>query len=266
MIWSDTACYLNQWTGDAYVYSTDLVGRNCGLISPNAVVTIAGAAYWMGSDNFWMYSGAGVQPIPNVEDIRRYVFDDITDINGFQCHIVYNPKFNEIEFHYTLSGDTAVSRSVIYSLSAQCWTPNPSTRTGGTHFPQGDTRPYIADADGYIYLHEEGVDDNGVALPYSLTLAPYALEEGGKNYDVMGFLLDTFEQAGNITVTFNSWDRLSDLIVQDTETDVFTPTTGFVDVRMSGRYVGFTMGSTDIGSYFRLGKPVAFANPTGTRS
>ena len=37
-------------------------------------------------------------------------------------------------------------------------------------------------------------------------------------------------------------------------------------VRLSGRYVGFTMTSNVIGGYWRLGKPVMFVNQTGTRS
>ena len=44
LIWTDTAVYLMQFLGTNEVYSTRVIGTNCGLISPTAFVTVDGAA------------------------------------------------------------------------------------------------------------------------------------------------------------------------------------------------------------------------------
>jgi hypothetical protein len=118
LVWTDAALYLFQYTGSQFVYNSSLAGRDCGLISPNATVTVDGVAYWMGSDNFYLYNGS-VQPMPNVDDIRKYVFDAVPPTLGFQCSAVYVPKFREIWFSYPTTGDTNPTKYVIYSINDQ---------------------------------------------------------------------------------------------------------------------------------------------------
>src|SRR5262249_6067858 len=57
MVWSDNAAYVFQYTGSQFIYNSALAGRDCGLISPNAVVSVDGFAYWQGPDNFYFYNG-----------------------------------------------------------------------------------------------------------------------------------------------------------------------------------------------------------------
>jgi hypothetical protein len=265
MIWSDAAAYLMQWTGDSYVYSTSVIGRNCGLISPNAVVTVAGTAYWMGANTFWMASGGSVAPMPNVNDIRDYVFSTLTVLNRFQCHAVYNAEFNEIKFTWTVEGDTAPSMYVIYGIDSQTWAPGTTTRSAGANFTQGDTRPFMADIDGHIYLHEEGVNADGAAIRASLELAPYVLSEGLEHLDIEGIDLDTHEQVGDITLTINTYDRLRDAAVEDTETETVADDAGMTDLRVSGRFVSMTLVSDEVDGHFQLGKPVLLCKKSGSR-
>ncbi len=84
MVWSDSAAYLFQYTGSQYLYNSSVAGVDCGLISPNAAVTVDGFAYWMGPDNFYLYNGS-VAPIANVEDIREYVLYSLPDTLAYQC-------------------------------------------------------------------------------------------------------------------------------------------------------------------------------------
>jgi hypothetical protein len=44
--------------------------------------------------------------------------------------------------------------------------------------------PVHGRADFFIYQHENTLDADGVALPYSMTLAPYGLSKGG-NYSLL---------------------------------------------------------------------------------
>jgi len=266
LVWSDAACYLFQWTGDTYVYRSSLAGKDCGLISPNAVVTVDGISYWMGSDNFYSYSGGIVAPIPTVEEIRKYVFDALPPSLGYQCHAVYIPKYHEIQFFYPTTGSSSPTNYVIYNIDMQIWAPGTFNVVSGTHFTQGDTRPIMAKNDGFIYQFEQGTDDNGSPLVATYTLSPMALQEGLRQYDVEGMLWDFFQQSGNVYTTLNTFDRLTDSSPQDTETDTVLPTNnGLTDTRVSGRYVGFTLTQSDLGTYHRFGKPAAFIRPTGVR-
>ncbi len=120
MIWSDAAAYLMQYTGSQFIYNTSIAGNDCGLISPNAAVTVDGVAYWMGPENFYLYNGA-VHPIPNVEDIRQYVLSAIPVNVAFQVIAVYVPKYDEIWWFYPTSGATTPTNYVIYHINDQCW-------------------------------------------------------------------------------------------------------------------------------------------------
>lgn len=266
VVWTDAALYKFQYTGSSYIYNSSMVAKDCGLLSPGGKVTAAGIAYWIGQDTFWHYNGS-VLPMPNVEDIRKYVFDALKVDYGYQCTTVFNPQHNEIWFFYTVNGQTSPTLGVIYSIENQCWAPLYYGRASGTHFTQGDTRPYMATTDGYINQHEVGYDDNGVAMPWSLTLSPYAMNQGGQHVDVQGIVPDFFEQVGDITMTANTWDRINDSAMEDTETDIVPAVdSGMIDMRVSGRYIGLDMGASSAGCYMRLGVPVAWIQPSGNRS
>jgi hypothetical protein len=278
MVWSDNAAYLFQYTGSQFLYNSSLAGRDCGLISPDAAITVDGLAYWMGPDNFYFYNGS-VQPMPNVEDIRKYVFDAIPDTLAFQCCAIYIPKYHEIWWFYPTTGDTNPTRYVVYSIDDQCWATGTADfyssvgvvagRASGSHFTSGDTSPIMAGTDGYLYNHDfinDTFDDNGNLLTWILTLSPYALQEGVVAHDIEGILFDFFQQEGNIAATVNTFDRLTDLVVEDTETEIIPDTeAGLTDFHISGRYSQLQMTSSDAGNYMRLGKPVAFIRPTAKR-
>lgn len=278
MVWSDNAAYIFQYTGSQFIYNSSMAGQDCGLIAPNAAVSVDGIAYWQSADKFYMYNGS-VQPIPNLEDIRKYVFDAIPDTLAFQCAAIYVPKYHEIWWFYPTTGAVNPTNYVIYHIDDQCWsigTANfyssvgvTAARASGSHFTQGDTSPYMAGTDGYIYNHDpisETNDDNGNPLTWNLNLSPYALNEGIESVDVEGILFDFFEQMGDVTATVNTLDRLTDLTVEDTETEIIPDVqAGLTDFRVSGRYIALSMSSSELGNYMRLGKPVAFIRPAGTR-
>jgi len=264
LIWSDAACYIMQWTGSKYVHDTRLIGRNCGLIAPGAAVTVNGVAYWMGHETFLTYDGS-IHPMANVEDIRKFVFDTIKRDYGYQCGAVYNPKHHEIEFFYTVTGEANPTRSVIYSIADQCWSPQTLGRASGTNFTQGDTRPYMAGTDGYIYQHENGMDADGAALAYRLKLAPYALDGAAALTDIEGFEADFKDQVGDITLTLTARDRLRDAALMETEVETIGPADALIDLRVAGRYLDLEIAGNAPGGFFRWGEPQTLIKPAGAR-
>jgi hypothetical protein len=278
MVWSDAAAYLFQYTGSQFVYNSSVAGLDCGLVAPGAAATVDGLAYWMGSDNFYWYNG-NVSPMPNVEDIRKYVFDALPASLAYQCTAIYVPKYHEVWWFYPTTGASNPTNYVIYHINDQCWSVGTANfyssasvtagRASGSHFTQGDTSPLMAGTDGYIYNHDpvgDSFNDNSQPLTWILTIAPLAKSEGLQNLDVEGVLWDFFQQQGSISATINTFDRLTDLAPMDSETEVIPATqAGLTDYRVGGRYLGFTLTSSDPGNYMRYGKPVAFVRPSARR-
>jgi hypothetical protein len=265
LVWTDAALYRFQYTGATYVYNSSMIAKDCGLLSPNAAVTAAGLAYWVGQDTFWMFNGS-VVPMPNVEDIRKYVFDLIDINSGYQANASYWPQHNEVAFFFTPEGETTPTLGVLFSIENQCWAPLDFGRCSGAHFTQGDTRPIMAAADGHLYQHEVGWDDNGVAMPWSLQLGAISMNEGGAHMDVE-FMIPSFkDQVGDIEMTLDTYDYLNDTTFEDTETETIgVSDTGAIDLRVSGRYIGMLFSGSSAGSYFRWGKPVFWIKPSGKR-
>jgi len=268
LVWTDAALYRFQYTGASYIYASSMVAKDCGLIGPNACVTVGGIGYWQGQNNFWTFNGS-VSPMPNVEDIRKWLFDQI-DINmGYQCNAIYNPTFNEVWFFVTVTGQTNPTLGVIYSITEQCWAPLYWGRCGGTHFTQGDTRPLMADGvTDLIFQHENGLDaDAGNILQYSMTLAPRGMSKGGARSILVEYMVnDFFQQIGDITQTTISYDRLDEAILDSHSENIPSVNSEPIDIRVSGRYIGVTWGANSLGSYVRLGLPVAFTRNLGSRS
>lgn len=263
LIWTDSACYIHQWRSDALVFNTRLAGDACGLISPSASISANGIAYWMGHDSFWLYNGA-VQELPNVDSIKRYVFDALRREYAFECCAIFNARFNEIWWFYVATGQQEPGLYVIYHIDQKCFSVGTLTRTAATYFTHGDTRPYMASDDGHIYLHEETNDADGVAMEASVTLAPYALENGGKIIEIQGLEPDFHEQSGNLSVTLIGYDRPRNSPI-DTQTKVIPDTESYTDFRVAGRYVGMTIVSNSLGGFFRMGKPTVETQPNGER-
>jgi hypothetical protein len=274
LIWTDGAVYLFQWTGDAFIYRSSLIGKDCGLIGTNANICTGGIAYWMTPSNFMMYDGS-VHPMPNVEDIRKYVFDNINITQTIEISAGYNPIYDEVWFNIPLFGSSTPNTLIVFHRVDNCWTIHQNvTRVSMSNFVNGDNRPYLGDVNGFIYQHEIGNDNGsgtGVSATLSpitstITLSPYALQEGLHSMDIEGILWDFFQQSGPVSATVNTFDRLTDLAPMDTETETVPATqAGLTDYRLSGRYVGFTLTQNALGAYMRLGKPAAFIKPSGVR-
>lgn len=265
LIWTDTTVYAFQYTGSASVFSSRSLGKNCGLIAPNcAVVDARGAAYWMGANGFYVFNGA-VQEIPNVNDIKSHVFDNIRRELAFLCFAHYDAKFEEINWYYVVEGQTVPTKYVTYHIKDQCWSSGDMSRVGACNFYYGETRPIYSAPDGYLYLHEYGYNDaDGNAIEASIELAPYALRDGKDILDVDGFVADFPEQSGNLSIAFEGFDRLRQSAI-DSQTITVAESQDLKDLRICARHIGLSLTSNEADGYFRWGKPMALIKSNGMR-
>lgn len=267
LIWTDNALYLFQYTGRAAVYDSRKVATNCGLISTNsAVVDSDGIAYWQSSHSFHLYNGA-VREIPNVEDIKDFVFDNLRTDQPYLCWGYFDPKFREITFFYIVEGASEPELSVTYHIEDQCWTPNDWSefpRNSATRFQHGDTRPYLGGQDGFIYLHEDGYNADGAAIAAFIEWSPIEMTDGAVNIDLDGIRMDVHNQVGDLTLSLTAYDTLRGDPVDSDEKTV-TEDDELIDLRMSGRLIGGRITSDAVDGYFRLGKPLALIKDNGKR-
>lgn len=264
IVWSDTSAYHFQYTGSDFIYDSRLVGTNCGLIAPLGFTKVSGAAFWISARQFFMYA-SGVTPIPNQEDIRDHVFDDMDPSQITKMWCEYDMRFQQIRWHYCSNGSTEPDKYVDVSIGDWVWTVGTLDRTTGTLYRPGDASSLLVDADGVIYSHNIGNDDDGAALESYITFGLYALTNGANNVDVMGIVPDCQRQVGDLTYEVYTKERPNSASNLDEQTVTMGPTDEIGDCRVSGRHFGMTVRSNELGGDFRLGIINLEVNQGGTR-
>ena len=166
------------WTGDALFLGTfvgalnqpwrfDRVGRNCGLLGPNAVVVVGQAAFWVSPDRQFYRYALGGQPEPIACPIRRDFAEELAASQGDKVVASSNAEFSEVRFDYPDRRDGFEnSRYLALALSGQdagAWHRGQMARTafvdaGPSAYPIGVTY------DGSVFLHEKGRSADGGQL------------------------------------------------------------------------------------------------------
>ena len=97
LIWTDTALYSMQFIGPPFTFGINLINENSGLVAPKAAVTAPSGVFWMGYDNFYVYTGS-VKKVPC--SVLSYVFDDYNSSQTFKTHAFTNTQYDEVGWYY----------------------------------------------------------------------------------------------------------------------------------------------------------------------
>lgn len=265
-VWTDTALYRFQYTGSQFIYESDCVGLNCGLVSPLALVVNLSVSYWLSyNGNFFMWSGGAPQPIPNSDDVNQFVRRAMrTGGYEFKCNGHYNPIYNEIWWFFANTQQSEPGIYVAVSLSDFCWVAGTMQRTSGSFFENSDQRPILAGADGYLYQHEDGLNADGGILKAYIARAPLQLNNGAMLGEINGFINDMERQVGPASIDVTTYERIKSPPL-DRERVSFEPDEELVDLRIGGRIASVTVRSEVLGGDFRLGNPMLEVLATGRR-
>jgi hypothetical protein len=267
LIWSDTATYVMQFANNnTTVYATRLAskGDDFGLIGSGAFIAVGGVAYWMSSTDFNVYAGA-CRRMPNVDDIRDFVFDDIdlTQAEKIQCR--YDPIHDEVWWHYPAADSMENNRYVAYSVAEGWWIVGSMDRSCFAVQIDQESNIIGFDIDGDSFFHERGVDANGEALPWYLESGYSDIDTGNERMDVFACIPDFKRHSEDITLTLTSKDYPTDLADEEVYEETLTENIGILDVRMSGRQIKKRLAGSAIGSDFRLGRLRLEVNDAGGR-
>lgn len=264
LIFTDTAVYAMNYTGDVNVYSTPVAAINAGLIGQLAFCVTGGIVYWVGTNNeFWHFSGS-VAPLPS-DDIRDFVFNSLNNAYGYKCVIGAVNAKKEVIIHYPSGVNTNNNLYMIYHIDQNCWANGSMGRTTWRDAGSTFANPLATGTDGLIYKHETGVDANSAAMDSFITTSQIDITNGAKSVDIFGFLPD-FQRllgSGNLFVNTRYYPEDGDTIDGPFVLSLDNP--GRQDLRSDGREVGFKWESNVIGGDWRIALCRVDIQPAGSR-
>lgn len=187
LVWTDSTLYTMTYVGPPSGYGFNTIGSGFDIIGPNSKIVAGSVAYWMGSQNFYMYDGK-IQPMPCT--VRDYVFLDLSVEDGDKVYCSSDSGNNEIIWFYPSEsqggspGFREVDRYVVYNYIEDAWYYGSLARTS---WLDRRTHPYprAVSPDGYLYNHESGFDDGSTspASPINAYIQSSAIEiEDGDSY------------------------------------------------------------------------------------
>jgi hypothetical protein len=151
LINTDVDCHEMRYVGPPYIYSRRLIGSSCGIISRQAVASVAGFAVWMSyNGNFFIYDGS-VRPLPC--DVSKYISDDINVVQDDLFYAVANSLNNEIWWFYVSSAGADIDRYVIWNYAENWWSIGQLERTAFSDVGVFE-KPLGIALNGHIFEHE----------------------------------------------------------------------------------------------------------------
>jgi hypothetical protein len=274
LIWTDLDLWAMSYTGLPFVYSFNKVGAGAGSISSHAMQQLRGGIYWMGPSNFYRYSSGGVEVIPC--SVWDFVFQNLNTTYAANVRAMPNTPFNEAGwlFPSTASSNGENDCYVKFNISepGAPWDYGPAPTLPRSAWMDQTVlgNPISASPSGIIYQQETTNDADGAALNASFTTGYFYLAEG-EEFVVVDQVLPDFKwglfgqsQGAQIQMTFNLVNYPGDTPTQYGPYTV-TQATQQISTRMRGRQMSITVASSDLGSFWRLGKIRYRYAPDGRR-
>ena len=279
---TDSSAYSLQYQGPPYVWSSQLMGDNISIVSPNALTIASGVVYWMGVDKFYAYDGR-VQTLNC--DLRRFVFSNFNALQASQVFCGTNEGFNEVWWFYCSQNSTVIDRYVVYNYLEKVWYYGTMGRTAWLDSGLRDY-PQAATYNHNIVNHEQGLNDNETATEAALNayIASSEFDIGdGHNFGFVWRILPdlTFENASNApdgtaaTVTMELYgltnsgsgvtSDASQPVRRSSTYNITEEFTGQIYTRFRGRQMIFKISSNQINTTWQLGAPRIDIRPDGRR-
>lgn len=269
IIWTDIDAWTMNYIQQPLIFGFNKVGSGAGLIAARAHAQLRGVVYWMGPSNFYAFSGSGVVTIPCT--VWDAVFQNLDTTNADKCWAWPVTPFNEIWFFYPSSSNTTgeCDSYVKYNVLEGEWDYGSLPRSCGIDQSLLGT-PIAATPTSLIYQHEHGYNAAGAAMVVSFTTGYFLLGEGEDfafvDQIVPDFKWGTFSgsQFASVQITFRILNFPSDT------PNVYGPftvtqATQLIATRFRGALMSITVASSDLNSFWRLGRVRYRFSPDGRR-
>jgi hypothetical protein len=263
-LWSDTAVYTMQFTGDVNsVFVIRAAGDGCGLHAPHAVCASANGVFWISCDNFYSFNGQVPVILPST--VRRDFFENIDPHHRVKSFAAWNSAYGEVWFHYPDLRDATNECSRYVAVNPKgAWVPGTFDRTAWV--PSGVFHHPIAfGTDNKIYYHEmPGAGDDGAALEAFIESGFIDVGDGDTLYVIKRIVPDFEDQAGNVDITLKTrmWPNQA---ATSRGPFIATTATDKLDCRIKARQIAVRLESSDIDSFWGLGAIAFDAQESGEK-
>ena len=278
LVITDVSVHSMQFLGPPFTFGVQMISENITIRSPQAAVAVDDTVFWMGVQEFYIYSGS-VKKLPC--SVKDHVFSDFNTDQAEKVIAGVNSSFGEIWWFYPSASSTENDKYVIYNYEQQIWYIGSLTRTAWLDRGVNDF-PIAASIDNYLYNHESGFDDGSTntALSAHIESSQMDIQDGDGFLFIRRILPDlTFRtstgpedaspsanlilKARNFPGTNYGTPETGG--VTQTSTSPIEQFTDQVHVRLRGRSFALRVESTAEGVGWRLGSPRVDIRPDGRR-
>ena len=277
LVYTDVSLHAMQFLGPPFTFGISLVSENTTIMSPLAAIAHDDVVYWMGFEEFYVYSGQ-VQRIPCT--VRSYVFDDFNREQKEKVFAASNSAYSEVWWFYPSSQSNEIDRYVVFNYQENAWYYGTLARTAWVDRGINDY-PVATFTDGRQYFQELGLDDNtaspAVAINAHIESSQIDLADGEQFAFIRRIIPDvTFENstAASPNVVFTTkvrdfpggnYDAEDAATVTRSATTPVEQFTNQVHLRLRGRSFALRVASSDTETQWRLGSPRLDVKPDGRR-
>lgn len=284
LVWTDTNLYTLQFLGTTDVFSLQEYADNISVASPRAMASAANITYWMGQDKFYAYTGR-VETLPCT--LRNHVFNNINLNQADQIICGTNEQWNEIWWFYPTADSDYNNAYVVYNHLERIWYYGTMDRTAWLdtpirQYPQAANTTVTVDGAtvttgyGYVYSHENGLNDDDVAMDSYIQSSDFDLDDGDNFMLTRRILPDisfTTSTAAQPEVTLSVRPRNFpgapvSIDPADAQRVIETSVSQYTDqvfVRARARQMALKVRSDQLGVQWQLGAPRLDARPDGRR-
>jgi hypothetical protein len=277
LVFTDQSLHAMQYLGPPFTFGISLISENITITSPLSAIAIDDSVYWMGKEEFYVYSGQ-VQKLPC--SVRSYVFGDFNSAQSEKVTCGVNSSFSEVWWFYPSASSENIDKYVVFNYQEQAWYYGNLDRS--VWMDRGIAQyPIAASLNGYLYYHEFGQDDGSANPPAAIASYIESSQMSIGTGDNFVFLTRLIPD-----VTFDGSSSPSPSVSMTLETRQFPGTaytgtksntvtrsatvsveqfTDQVFVRLRGRSFAFKINSSDTGVDWRLGTPRVDLRPDGRR-
>tara|TARA_R110000796_G_scaffold22846_10_gene65837 strand:- start:6719 stop:8644 length:1926 start_codon:yes stop_codon:yes gene_type:complete len=277
VVFTDKSLHAMQYLGPPFTFGISLLADNVTIASPLSAVAVDDMVFWMGEEDFYMYSGQ-VQKLAC--SVRSYVFGDFNNTQAEKVTCGVNSSFSEVWWFYPSASSDEVDKYVVFNYQEQAWYYGSLERTAWVDRGIAEY-PVASSVNGYLYYHEFGQDDGSVNPPAAISsyIESSQMSIGsGDNFVFLTRLIPdvTFEGSSSpspsVSMTLEA-RQFPGTAYTSTQSNTVTrsatvPVEQFTDqvfVRLRGRSFAFKINSSDTGVEWRLGTPRVDLRPDGRR-
>lgn len=251
--------FIQQFVGYPKIWDYALIDKTSGIIGQNAYIDVNGICYFMGEKNFYRYRGGRVEVVPSnsraESTIKKWVFEHINREQQSKSFAWYNPKFNEVWFHFPRGENMECSHVARVCLSDMSWTMDTSNMVAAERPAILGEYPVLVGDDNILYYAEKGYNAGEEPMPFELH-TPFF--QSGKDRLILGGVLPDSTQTGDIQLTTVYKNRARSVsigqkgpitIVAEPETDK----EAWIDYTATARYWQHQITGSDLDQFWQAG-------------